>query len=69
MDIQHESLFLGVQTKCKFIEAGGLGSCRNGPGGCRCGEYVREEDDGYPPLGDHTFEWLDMMAGLEQRAE
>ena len=66
MDTGHESLFLGIQTSCSFLTE--AGQCRRTPSGCRCrgGPLVRPEDSGFPPLSDHTFEWLDMIAAMEQ---
>ncbi|MGB0549805.1 MAG: hypothetical protein ACPGR8_11810 [Limisphaerales bacterium] len=56
MDPHHESLFLGIQTRCDFQN----GCSQKG------GREARDLKFGLPPLSDHTFEWHDLIGALEQ---
>lgn len=58
-DPAHESLFLGVITACEAQMGWASKACAKNTAG------VMVKDVHYPPLGDHTFEWMDMASALE----
>lgn len=59
MDPHHESLFLGVQTRCDFQN-----DCSQ-----KGSREARDLKYGLPPLSDHTFEWHDLIGAMEQSKE
>ena len=56
MDEGHESLFLGVFTSCKSQGPWASTSCGN-----PSKNIIHSK---YPQLGDHTFEWQDMISSI-----